>query len=436
MLNNISLCMITKNEEDYLAQCLNSVKNLVQEIIIVDTGSEDKTIAIAESFGANIYRHTWENDFSRHRNQSTSYATGKWILIMDADEVISAKDLSSLLSLLDNNSADGFIFTLRNYENNLELANITINPQDYEEGKNYPGFIAGDLIRLFRNDPEIFFTGKVHESVTESFLKNNKKAVNSGIPIHHYGKVRTDRIKSKQIFYQQLGEQRLADNFNDPIAFQGLAEQYLELGKNEDARILLEKGLSFFPDHPQLHFNLGLAFDRLGNSAAAKNEYYQVIRQQSQHLGAVHNLAQILFNAKNFEKCVDLLERAVGAGIRHPAIFLLLGRAYGEISDYDKALLNLDTSLQLQPGYPNASFYRAIMFLKIKRYDDAVAALGKEIADKGNICDAYNLLGEISIMWNDYQSAANFFRQVITIDPQNHTAIKYLDQLPRMAAEK
>ncbi|MGV8056603.1 MAG: glycosyltransferase [Smithellaceae bacterium] len=432
MKNTVSLCMITKNEQEYLAQCLKSVKNLVQEIIIVDTGSEDNTITIAESFGAKIYHHPWENDFSLHRNQSITYATGEWILIMDADEVISTKDHSSILSLLTAENADGFIFTLRNYENSLDLANININPNDYAEGKDYPGYIACDLIRLFRKNQQICFSGKVHEAVTESFLKTGKKAVHSGIPLHHYGKVRLDRIKTKQIFYQQLGEKRLEDNFNDPIAFQGLAEQYLDLGKNEEARTLLEKGLSLFPDYLELQFNLGLAFDRLGMQQEAKKEYSLVIDKQSQHFGAAHNLAQVFFNENNYEKCADILERSILKGLRHPAAFLLLGRAWGELKDYEKAILNIDLALQINPGYPNAYYLKAVFLLKIQHYDAAVEALGREIASKGNLCAAYNLLGEISLMWNDNKSAINFFQQVIILDPQNIIASKYLEQIPNM----
>ena len=84
----ISACMIVKNAEELLPQCLESVKDVVDEIIVVDTGSTDKSIEIAESYGAKMYHHPWENDFSKHRNQSIGYATGDWILWIDADEAV------------------------------------------------------------------------------------------------------------------------------------------------------------------------------------------------------------------------------------------------------------------------------------------------------------------------------------------------------------
>jgi glycosyltransferase involved in cell wall biosynthesis len=84
--SRISLCMIVKNEEHCLRRCLDSVRDYVDEMIIVDTGSTDHTVEIAKSYHAQIYHHPWENDFSKHRNQSLSYATGDWILQLDADE--------------------------------------------------------------------------------------------------------------------------------------------------------------------------------------------------------------------------------------------------------------------------------------------------------------------------------------------------------------
>ena len=82
----IYLCMIVKNEKNYLSRCFNSGKNFVDEMIIVDTGSTDRTPEIAESYCARVYHHPSENNFSRHRTQSFSYSGADWILQLDADE--------------------------------------------------------------------------------------------------------------------------------------------------------------------------------------------------------------------------------------------------------------------------------------------------------------------------------------------------------------
>ena len=92
--------MIAKNEERVLARCLASVRAIVDEIILVDTGSTDRTVEIAESFGARVYHAPWENDFSKVRNVSLSYATKDWILVLDADEEIDATDHAQLKSFM------------------------------------------------------------------------------------------------------------------------------------------------------------------------------------------------------------------------------------------------------------------------------------------------------------------------------------------------
>jgi glycosyltransferase involved in cell wall biosynthesis len=105
----ISACLMVKNEEKFLPQCLESIQPMVDEIIVVDTGSTDNTIQIAESFGAKVYHSPWQDNFSFHRNESISYADdGSWVLIIDADERLvkfpnckGINDLKKWLSLVE-----------------------------------------------------------------------------------------------------------------------------------------------------------------------------------------------------------------------------------------------------------------------------------------------------------------------------------------------
>ena len=425
----ISLCMITKNEEGFLPRCLASVKELVAEIIIVDTGSTDRTTEIAQGHGAKIYQHPWEDDYSKHRNQSISYATGDWILIMDADEVIAKKDLDRIREVLNTVGADGFFFTLRNYESSSNLANLTLNPEDYEEGKGFPGFISSDFIRLFRNDPSIYFTGRVHETVTQTIAQSAKATFNTGIPIHHYCKVRSDRIKRKQDSYLALGMKRLDENPNDSIAYKGLCDQLLELGMLRDALDIADRGLAVFPDMLDLRFNRGLALDRLGMQNEAEKEYLWVLARQPDHLGACHNLGQIFFSKNQYEKTIRLLNLGIEKGLRHPAVFFLLGRSLAASGDGRNAIDNFELVLELQPNYPEVNCHKAVIFLNNNLYNEAIKSLEREIEIGGNLVAAYNLLGEMSLYWKDRESAKNFFLKVLTIEPDNPTAKGCLEHI-------
>jgi glycosyltransferase involved in cell wall biosynthesis len=137
MKNNnptLSLCMIVKNEEKFLPRCMESIKGLVDEIIIVDTGSTDSTIEIAKRYNAKIYHHQWENSFSKARNYSLKYATCKWILILDADEEVGRKNAHKLKEVIKENSV------------NVIYLPIISRPVG---GKN---ITIGNSERLFRNN--------------------------------------------------------------------------------------------------------------------------------------------------------------------------------------------------------------------------------------------------------------------------------------------
>ena len=97
-MTKLSLNMIVKNEETNLARALQSVKNVVDEIVIVDTGSTDKTKAIAKSFNAKVFNFEWTNNFSAARNYALEKSDGDWIIYLDADEELSTGSVNELLA--------------------------------------------------------------------------------------------------------------------------------------------------------------------------------------------------------------------------------------------------------------------------------------------------------------------------------------------------
>lgn len=106
---SISLCMIVKNEEELIERCLNSVKSLVDEIVIVDTGSTDSTKDICKKFTDNIYDFNWCDDFSKARNYSFSKANCDYIMWLDADDVVPKKSINELKQLKENLIADTYM---------------------------------------------------------------------------------------------------------------------------------------------------------------------------------------------------------------------------------------------------------------------------------------------------------------------------------------
>ena len=141
--------MIVKNEEKHLAYCLNSLTPVADEMIVVDTGSTDKTKEIAEAFGARIFDFEWINDFSAARNYSLSQAQGDWILVMDADEVISGQDYAKLKKLLTKKKEIAYNLVTRNYVHRTAGDGWVCNDNSYIYEQAGRGWFPSVKVRLF-----------------------------------------------------------------------------------------------------------------------------------------------------------------------------------------------------------------------------------------------------------------------------------------------
>ena len=111
----LSICLITKNEEAHLARCLESVRGLHDDLVVVDTGSSDRTVDIARAFGARLFEFAWQDDFSRARNFCIEQAAGDWILSLDADESIALRDHAVIREWLRREDLDAVTASQRHY---------------------------------------------------------------------------------------------------------------------------------------------------------------------------------------------------------------------------------------------------------------------------------------------------------------------------------
>ena len=168
-MSSLSLSIIVKNEEKYLEGCLESVKDVVDEIVIVDTGSSDKTLEIAKKYSPKIFHFKWCNDFSEARNYALSKSSGDWIFYLDADERLEHKSKNELLELIKSEKKLGI---------NCYVHSISSDGSNNQSMK---------YIRLFKNDSKIKFSGKAHEQIEPSLRINNYEIVDSDLEIVHLG---------------------------------------------------------------------------------------------------------------------------------------------------------------------------------------------------------------------------------------------------------
>jgi tetratricopeptide (TPR) repeat protein len=213
---SISACLIVKNEEGCLERCLASLNALVSEIVVVDTGSTDRTVQIAQDFGAVLGHFAWNDDFSAARNAALDLATGDWILWIDADEEIEQHSIDAFKRAVVRPHFGGF---------DIEIINYTEDRVGGNEFQHCP-------TRLFRRLPEIRFSGRIHEQVTPSLIKLSMPwARLVGAKIFHYGYL-PGELKRKNKIERTIGllEKEIRENPSDPFQWFNLANAHVVAG--------------------------------------------------------------------------------------------------------------------------------------------------------------------------------------------------------------
>ncbi len=258
----LSLVMIVRDEAADLPRCLASVAGVVDELVVVDTGSSDDTVAIATAAGARVIHEPWADDFAAARNTGLDAATGTWILHLDADEELPAATGRALRPALDrlDADADAVAVTMRNLS----------PPGDPVAHHDTP------LVRLFRNRPAHRYEGRIHEHVAASVVAAGGRVVQAAdlVVVHH-----------------------------------GYARSTVQGGENRDVRNLrlLELALGEEPDDPHLLFQYGRQLKSAARWSDAERALRAALRHDRGRLpaavrGECHTrLAQVLATAERWD---------------------------------------------------------------------------------------------------------------------------------------
>ena len=209
---SISLCMIMRDNAKTLPRCLSSVKGLIDETIIVDTGSVDDSVQLAKDAGCVVLHDAWQDDFSRPRNISIDHATKQWILIMDPDEVILRKDHEAVRLLTRSNKILAWRLTTRNYSKSNSEVGFRTLIGDIDPGSGCPGFVPSTKTRLFKRGHHLRFKGCWHELLDWKIIRDNVPVATCPIPVHHWGhEISQGSIKEKTLFYLRMGEKKVKE---------------------------------------------------------------------------------------------------------------------------------------------------------------------------------------------------------------------------------
>jgi len=231
----LSACLIVKNEQKHLERCLSSIQGQVDEIVVVDTGSTDQTLAIAEAHGAKIGHFQWCDDFSAARNASLDLATGHWALWIDADEEVTPDSWKMIAEGLMRPQFGGYHVRIVNFMG---------------DGSGKRQYVHSP-VRLFRLHPEIRFTGRIHEQIKPAIDQLGlQTATLEGVRLNHYGYSDADmEEKAKLQRTISMLERELEELPDDAFQIFNLANAYRVAGQPEQTIELARRCIATLKEH-------------------------------------------------------------------------------------------------------------------------------------------------------------------------------------------
>ena len=401
----LSLCMIVKNEEHFLPLCLDSVKDYVDEIIIVDTGSTDTTVKIAERYDAKIYHHPWENSFSKARNYSLKYATCDWILILDADEEIDKEDAHRLKEVIKDPVGS-------ETSPKADLIFIPVYSK-FNNGKN--DSIANSE-RIFRNHLGICYEGIVHNA-----LKHSVPTKTEDIKLHHHGYNQdNEQMERKFARTSELLKKQINNDPKNPIPHHNLAISYLDRNMNDECIKEAQEAIRLFElqnSDSQLrllsYYSASVAFYRKNELSNAEKYAIKLLSIYSEYLDAYCLLSSIYFLKKEYLKCIEATKK-----------FLHLLKAIK--ANPKKALLvPLNTLQHARLAYSRM----AIVFFEQKKEQEGLQALSNSIDSAENKWEPYFTISKHFAEQEDSKQAERFLVDGIKKNPGNKDLLYYAAEL-------
>lgn len=402
----LSLCMIARNEERFLRACLNSAKGVVDEIVLVDTGSTDRTVEIARQEGAVVFHHEWNDDFSEARNVSLQHATGDWALWMDADEEIAPECAAEFRRAIHSAPDDvgAYMVKIRNW--------LTMP-------RRQPGseMAIHHACRLFRLLPGVRFEGRIHEQNLRSLqaLGYTYRRM-PGLTLDHFGysgEVMALRNKHERFIRMLQREvEECPDESMSQFHLFNLGNAYFTFGDMESAALYLEQA-SYGAD-PAEEFTVSLftewatALHRLG-----RPEEGLAVCGGADSLGIAHAAVEFargycLLHLEQYGAAETAFRKALApsaatefadsgdAGITSFKSLYGLALALYAQDRYGEALDHCEQAVNGRPTMVEARYLLALCMRQLGRPAEAVQELARVLADDPGHADAPGQLLEIA----------------------------------------
>ena len=441
----LSLCMIVRDSGRTLNACLESIAPWVDEMIVVDTGSEDDTPRIAANHGARVYEFPWCDSFSEARNESLRYAHGEWLFWMDSDDTITPDNGRKLRELVQQNVPDhvlGFVLQVHCPGSN---------------GKAHSDLTVVDHVKVFRNRPELRFDGRIHEQILPAIRRAGGDVAWTDVFVVHSGAQYTPEARARKhsrdirLLELELTErpdhpftlfnlgmtyvdkdnfERAADYLSRSIAVSPTSDSHLrkaygllvccfiELERWSAAAAACEKGRQLFPQDPELLFREGMLHYRCGQLRAAEKSY----------LGAL---------SANEDRCFSSIDPAIrGCKAHHN-----LGIIYCELNEPENAERHWRLAIDAAPEFSDAWRGLSELFVNQRRWYDANYEANRMLANPRLRGDGLLVRASIAKAQGEMELARQWLDRAVHDFPDRSVCVRALGQFlfengkPQEAAE-
>lgn len=459
----ICACMIVKDEEELLPGCLESIRSWIDDIIIVDTGSTDRTVEIARSYGAKVYFQEWEGNFSKARNYSLSKATCDWIFVIDADEEFVQEDLPILRGAVN--------------QDKYRIISVNVYNMDKETGE-YSSFLPSS--RFFRRDAGFCYDGIVHNQLRSD---EDEVILRMGVRIKHFGyNLPPEKMKKKLARSRELLEKQLEEDPDNPfvhfnyaqllrgttvtaddelcdlilrhairavelsntdikgtlaIHLQGLHQQVTTLiiqRKYEEAEKICLRALQLKPDYLDAIVSLGHIYGGMKKLDKAEEHFKKYLEEQekydpsketlnvillhvrSRHVG-YYGIAMIKQYQKDFAGAEEYFLKTLEELDPFKDAHLRLANIYLDRKDMEKALIHIDKELIWKPDSDLANLYKARYFGMKNEDIEAEKFLNKAVELTE---DNPEVLERAGVFWADrhqFNKAVHVLEKLIRLQP-------------------
>lgn len=381
----LALSMIVRNAAADLPVCLESVRHLVQEIIIADTGSTDDTFDVARQLGAQVISIPWQENFADARNLALEPVQSDWVLVLDADEELDPSAADLLPALLKRPDVSGYRIPLRHYCRNVHARGwdrrAQRNTSTLPRASAYPAYVEKEIVRLFRRDPDIRFIGRVHENVDLSILRRGGKIGDANFCIHHYGFTGDQsKLAEKNQWYLKMGRLKIQEMPDSALAH--IEVGLLELdtfGRPQEALQCFQRACELEPQNATAWLFAGMSHIQLGDDVQALG----CLEKAERHCGLSPMISEARgdanFNLGNFESAARSFRRAWKASESDANLESKLGLAELRLGEVQTGLARMRRALQREPDRAQLHDRLITAYISVGQLNQAAQAAERKL---------------------------------------------------------